>query len=151
MRIKIFGFKEKYVDFSFIDFYTTGHFIFGYISQLLVYILFHVCLGLPNNPGVFVVISINIGISWEFIENFYLQKKGYKFDNRVDSFANSLTDVLFVDIGAITCAFITINSLKIIFIVSIIILAIMVALMEVLRKITFNNENDKNGKILEKV
>ena len=89
---------------------------------------------------------------WEFFENFYLQEKGFKFDNRVDSFANSLTDVLFVNIGAITCSFITITDIiEVIFIVSIIILAITTALMEVLRKITFKRENGKNGKILEKI
>ena len=151
MKIKIFGFKEKDVDFAFVDFYTVGHFIFGYITVLLTYILFVTVFRLPNNPGVFVVISFNIGMFWEFFENFYLQKKGYKFDDRVDSFANSLTDVLFVNIGAIICAFITIGDLKSIFITSIIILAITTALMEVLRKITFNKENNENGKILEKI
>ena len=134
------------------DFYTCGHFLFGYLTQLILYLLFVTVIGLPNNPGVLVVISFNIGMFWEFFENFYLQEKGFKFDNRVDSFANSLTDVLFVNIGAITCSFITITDIiEAIFIVSIIILAITTALMEVLRKITFKRENGKNGKILEKI
>lgn len=106
-------------------------------------------MGFPNNAGTFVVISINVGIIWEFIENFFLQKKGYKFDDRVDSFANCLTDVLFVDIGAIVCAFITIIDVVGVFLVSTIVLAISTALMEILRKITFNNENEKNGKKME--
>jgi len=38
-----------------------------------------------------------------------------------------------------------------VFIVSIIILAISIALMEILRKITFNNENGNNGKNMEKI
>ena len=151
MKLKIISFKEKDVDFVFIDFYTTGHFIFGYIAQLLTYLLFSVIFGLPNNPGIYIVISFNIGVFWEFFENFYLQKKGFKFDNRVDSFANSLTDILFVNIGAIVCACVTLGKFKTIFITSIIIIAISIALMEILRKITFNNENEKNGKNMEKI
>jgi len=148
---KLISFKEKDVDFVFIDFYTTGHFIFGYITQLIVYILFTIIFGLDNNPGVLVVISINIGIAWEFLENFLLQKTGFKYDNRVDSFANSLTDVLFVDIGAIVCACVSIGGREATFIISIIIIAISVALMEVLRKITFNNKGENNGKKMAKI
>ncbi len=114
--------------------------------------MFVVVIGLQNTIGVFITISINIGIAWEFFENFYLQKKGFKFDDRVDTFANSLTDILFVNIGAIVSGLITIGDFKSIFIISIIIIAIAIALMEVLRKITLNNnENDKHGKNVEKI
>ena len=112
--------------------------------------MFTVIFGLDNNPGILVVVSFNVGMGWEFFENFYLQKKGFKFDDRVDSFANSLTDVLFVNIGAIVCAFITLGNFEAVFITSVIILAITLTLYEILRKITINNGNN-NGKNMEKV
>lgn len=141
----MFGFTRDDVDFAFVDLYTVSHFIFGYITYLIIY-LFMIFM-LPKYPDpywVSITIAINIGIFWEFLENFYLVKKGYKFDDRVDSFANSLTDVLFVDIGAIVCAILSVFEIGILFMGSLITLILSIILYEILRKITFNGSR-KNG------
>ncbi len=150
MKFKVFGFTKDEVDFAFVDFYTVGHFIFGYITYLIVYLLFWL-LFRYFDPGLFITITINIGIFWEFFENFYLYNIGFKFDNRRDSFANSLTDILFVNIGGIVCGIISIFT-DTMFITSLIVLVSTIALYEILRKITFNNENgNNNGKNMEKI
>lgn len=151
MKFKIFGFTVDDVTFAFIDFYTVGHFIFGFITCLVLYLIVGVLFGYPDPYGLCITISINIGLFWEFLENFYLHKRGFKFDDRIDSFANSLTDVLFVNIGAIVCGIVcTLKPIMRIFIASILILMICLIFYEFLRRVTFSEKNNY-GKKMEKV
>jgi len=146
MKFKAISFKEEDVDFAFIDFYTDGHFIFGYIAYLVVYLFTIIFLG-KNHAGFSMTITINIGLIWEFIENFYLHKRGYKYDNRRDSFANSLTDVLFVNIGGIVAGIISMFEVELFFIYTILILMISLILYDILRRITFSEKNNYGRKV----
>lgn len=141
---KIFSFKEKDVDIAFFDFYSFGHFIFGYITNLLIFLIL---ILITSQKFVFLssVFTINIGLIWEFVENFYLHKKGFKYDNRQDTLANSLTDILFVSIGSIVCTIITIFSLFVLFVSSTFILIFSTTIYEVCRRYTMRN-NRKNKK-----
>ena len=150
MRVKIFGNKIKDIAIAFMDFYTIGHFMFGYITCLVISIIIYLLFGEILFVGVSITITINIGLIWEFIENFYLYKRGFKFEDRIDSFENSLTDVLFVNIGGIVCGIISTFELIPLFIGTVLILAFTTALYEILRKITFNKMNN-NGKNMEKI
>lgn len=141
---KVCSFKEEDVDICFIDFYSFGHFIFGFITNLIIFLII---LLLTSQKFIFLsaIFTINIGLFWEFFENFYLHKKGFKYDNRQDSLANSLTDILFVSIGAIVCTIITIFSLFILFVSSTLILTFSISAYEVCRRYTMRN-NRKNKK-----
>jgi len=150
LKFKIFGFTTDDVTFSFIDFYTVGHFIFGFITCLILYLIIGLLFNYPDPYGLCITISINVGLFWEFLENFYLHKKGFKFDDRRDSFANSLTDVLFVNIGAIVCGIISISGIITLFMWTVLILAFTTALYEILRRVTFSKRNNY-GKNMEKV
>jgi len=150
MRVKIFGNKIKDIAIAFTDFYTIGHFIFGYITCLVISMIIYLFWGKIAFIGVSITITINIGLIWEFIENFYLYKRGFKFEDRIDSFENSLTDVLFVNIGGIVCGIISTFGPIPLLIGTVLILVFTTALYEILRKITFNKMNT-NGKNMEKV
>ena len=150
MKFKIFGFTTDDVTFSFIDFYTVGHFIFGFITCLILYLIIGLLFNYPDPYGLCITISINVGLFWEFLENFYLHKKGFKFDDRRDSFANSLTDVLFVNIGAIVCGIVCTLEPMEVFAVSVLILMVALILYEFLRRVTFSKRNNY-GKNVEKV
>ena len=150
MKFKIFGFTFDDVAFSFIDFYTVSHFIFGFITCLIVSLIMYLLFGEMVFVGLSITISINVGLFWEFFENFYLHKKGFKFDNRRDSFANSLTDVLFVNIGAITGGIISSFGLIRLFVGTVLILTISLIVYEFLRRITFSERNNY-GKNMEKI
>lgn len=139
---KICSFKEEDIDIAFFDFYSFGHFLFGFIANLMIFIII---LFITSQKFIFLstVFTINIGLIWEFFENFYLHKKGFKYDNRQDSLANSLTDILFVSVGSITCTIITIFSLFFLFVMSTFILIISTSIYEFFRRYTLRN-NRKN-------
>ncbi len=95
------------VGISWFDFYSIGHICMG-IGIFLFFSFFYV---IPKHHGtsdkpwlqlsVVWIITVGCGIAWEFFENIVLFDMGSKFEGRIDSMPNVITDVLFVAIGGL--------------------------------------------------
>jgi hypothetical protein len=97
--LKIIGTTRKDVNESPIDFYSIGHVVFGYT---VFFLSFWVSTLLVIEKRLYsLIVTILIGILWEILENTYLAKTKYKFDERKDSVENSLFDILFVFGGGV--------------------------------------------------
>ena len=134
----LFTFRLDRVNTAFTDFFTVGHVLFGYIGYLIGYIIILAMYSgnLALAVGMGIVISITVGLVWEFFENFYLFRKGLKFGKRKDSLANSLTDILFVELGAIIASILSVI-LTDFYLISIVIIGCLLILEEVLKRITY--------------
>lgn len=76
-----------------------GYLIFLVLNNIVFFIikthlLFYCFLGV-----------ILVSISWELLENFYLDKLGIKFALRRDSIINAITDVCFFSLGGFYAMF----------------------------------------------
>lgn len=69
-------------------------------------------------------IALIAAIVWEGIENVYLYKWGWKFENRKDSRINSIFDVIFVCAGNVLANYIPYLTLNVIVIVEILFFSI---------------------------
>ena len=83
-----------------IDIFTAGHFMFGFISYLIIFILLREVTYLLFDDALFcsLIGVMFVGLIWEFIENFILIRFR---PNGADSLKNSLTDILFDLFGGI--------------------------------------------------
>lgn len=82
------------------DYYSIGHILFGYIS-FLVSIFIWSFLGFGAILELSLVSSIMVGVFWELFENTILVDTRFKFNKKQDCLENSLSDIIFVFIGAI--------------------------------------------------
>jgi len=93
------------VGISWFDFYSIGHICFG-IGVFLFFSLFYT---IPKKKGripifslLFVfILTIAIAITWEILENVWFLEMGWKFEGRMDSWQNMITDVLFGAVGGL--------------------------------------------------
>jgi hypothetical protein len=93
------------VGISWFDFYSIGHICFG-IGVFLFFSLFYT---IPKKKGripifslLFVfIITIVIAIAWEILENILFLDLGLKFEGRMDSLPNMVTDVLLCAVGGL--------------------------------------------------
>ena len=93
------------VGISWFDFYSIGHICFG-IGVFLFFSLFYT---IPKKKGripifslLFVfILTISIAITWEILENVWFLEMGWKFEGRMDSWPNMITDVLFGAVGGL--------------------------------------------------
>ena len=103
-HIPLIGMDADYIGRSFFDFYSWGHIALGIASYLLLSLLITVPEALGGNALIhwwlIIVIVIIILFIWEFVENGILWALGWKFEDRQDSFANFLMDIIFGIIGA---------------------------------------------------
>ncbi|MFX1569754.1 MAG: hypothetical protein ACFFCV_15450 [Promethearchaeota archaeon] len=93
------------VGISWFDFYSIGHICFG-IGIFLFFSLFYT---IPKKKGkipifslLFVfILTVIIAIVWEILENVWFLEMGWKFEGRLDSWPNMITDVLLGAVGGL--------------------------------------------------
>lgn len=94
------------VGISWFDFYSIGHICFG-IAAFTILSLFYT---IPKKKGktpmvslLFVFLfSIVLFIGWELLENLLFIQIGWKFEGRLDSWANIMMDILMGIVGALS-------------------------------------------------
>ncbi|MFW9998530.1 MAG: hypothetical protein ACFE9Q_01335 [Candidatus Hodarchaeota archaeon] len=102
---KFFATTVDEVGISWFDFYSIGHICFG-IGVFLFFSLFYT---IPKKKGkipifslLFVfIITIVIAITWEILENVLFLELGWKFEGRMDSWPNIITDILLGAVGGL--------------------------------------------------
>jgi len=102
---KFFATIVDEVGISWFDFYSIGHICFG-IGVFLFFSLFYT---IPKKKGripifslLFVfIITIVISITWEILENVLFLEMGWKFEGRMDSWPNMITDVFLGAVGGL--------------------------------------------------
>ncbi|MEJ2248791.1 MAG: hypothetical protein P8Y70_05230 [Candidatus Lokiarchaeota archaeon] len=97
------------VGVSFFDFYSIGHICMG-IGVFLFFSLFYTVpmskqegykqVGMPL--WVVWIITVIIGIAWEFLENIIFYEWGIKFEGRRDSLLNVISDIMLVGVGGLS-------------------------------------------------
>ncbi len=92
------------VGISAMDYFTWGHIAMGLGFFALLSFL-HVYFKYIKQSDAFpiwlaLLITVIIGIFWEFFENFVLWSWGLKFENRQDSLLNASMDIIFVTLAA---------------------------------------------------
>jgi len=92
------------VGISAMDYFTWGHIAMGLGFFALLSFL-HVYFKYIKQNDAFPIwlaflITVIIGIFWEFFENFVLWSWGLKFENRQDSLLNASMDIIFVTLAA---------------------------------------------------
>ncbi len=92
------------VGISAMDFFTWGHIAMGFGFFALLSFL-HVYFKYVKQNDKFPIwlaflITVIIGIFWEFFENFVLWSWGLKFEGRQDSLLNASMDIIFVTLAA---------------------------------------------------
>jgi len=92
------------VGISAMDYFTWGHIAMG-LGFFALFSLFHVYFKNIKQSDKFPIwlaflITVIIGIFWEFFENFVLWSWGLKFEGRQDSLLNASMDIIFVTLAA---------------------------------------------------
>jgi len=91
----------------FVDFFSIGHILFGYIAYMLFFSLF-IFSPIIGKVEMALFMSQNVGFLWEFLENYLLINTKFKFQGKQDCLGNSLFDIAFVTgggfLGALTFA-----------------------------------------------
>jgi hypothetical protein len=103
--VDLIAFDPSQVGIAWLDFYSIGHICFG-IGAFLFFSLFYT---IPKKHGktpvfslLFVFIcSMVIIVGWEVIENTLFLDFGWKFEDRLDSWQNITSDIIFGAIGAL--------------------------------------------------
>lgn len=95
------------VGISWFDFYSIGHICMG-IGIFLFFSLFYTIPYSKSNESqvllplwVVWIITILLAIGWEWLENVVFVDLGIKFEGRIDSIENMLTDIILVAIGGL--------------------------------------------------
>ena len=98
-HIPLVGLDADYVGRSPWDFYSWGHIALGIATFLLLSLLITVPEALGGNALIhwwlIIIIVLIILFIWECVENVILWSLGYKFEDRQDSLANFLWDLIF--------------------------------------------------------
>ena len=95
------------VGISWFDFYSIGHICFG-IGAFTILSLFYT---IPKKRGktplislLFVfILSFLLFIGWELLENILFIEIGWKFEGRIDSWANIIIDIIMGIVGGLGC------------------------------------------------
>ena len=87
------------------DYFSWGHIDMGIMSFLLL-VLINIIPSYVDQALVYIipywimlVLTIVVAVVWELIENTIFIKMGIKFENRRDSLANAIWDIIFAIIG----------------------------------------------------
>ncbi|MBY9004162.1 MAG: hypothetical protein KGD73_09350 [Candidatus Lokiarchaeota archaeon] len=93
------------VGISWFDFYSIGHICFGIGAFTILSLFYTIPKKRGKTPilsllGVF-IISILLFIGWELLENILFIQIGWKFEGRIDSWPNIITDILMGMVGAL--------------------------------------------------
>jgi len=92
------------VGIAWFDFYSIGHICFG-IGVFLFFSLFYTIPKHKGNKPIFsllfvFILTLIILLLWELLENTLFIVLGWKFEGRMDSWANIFTDILMGILGA---------------------------------------------------
>ena len=95
------------VGISAFDFYSIGHICMG-IAIFLIFSLFYTIPHSSEGDSRVIIplwlcfiFTVLCGIGWEYLENVYFIEWGIKFEDRLDSLPNMITDVILVGVGAL--------------------------------------------------
>ncbi|MBY9006136.1 MAG: hypothetical protein KGD63_05215 [Candidatus Lokiarchaeota archaeon] len=93
------------VGISWLDFYSFGHICFGIGAFTILSLFYTIPKKKGKTPllsllGVF-FISFLLFIGWELLENILFIQIGWKFEGRIDSWPNIITDILMGIVGAL--------------------------------------------------
>lgn len=98
---------------SAIDPFTIGHFLKGYILNMIMFIYF-----VPQLIDLLLILFISV--VWELFENLHFIRLLIKFNKQRDSLINSISDVTFTIVGAIFFIFVSRLSYILILVISIV-------------------------------
>lgn len=137
--------KPKNVSQKAFDYFSFGHVLFGFTSEVIILLILSLFLPLVL-LGYSLLVNAIVGILWELIENTLLVNTKYKFMMKRDSVINSQVDVLLVIIGGII-SFVLISVLEFFdaVVVSIVIYTVLLIMYDFTQKLTINeilNENN---------
>ncbi|MHA1795236.1 MAG: DUF2585 family protein [Promethearchaeota archaeon] len=93
---KIIATKKSEVSQSFLDYFTFGHLIFGMISFFIGHLFFDIALSLW--------ITSLAATAWELIENnfkIFRRIRGKMGRPEKDSLLNSISDIIFTNVGGL--------------------------------------------------
>lgn len=86
---------------TWFDYFSFGHIIMGIAAFIITYFIASLTSTIIPYSLLGFVIAFLFGWFWEVLENNFLWEIGKKFENKKDSLNNSLSDQMFVMIGAI--------------------------------------------------
>ncbi len=95
------------VGISWFDFYSIGHVCMGIGIFLFFSLLYTIPMSNEGESQVILplwaiwILTVLLGIGWEFLENIIFIEMGIKFEGRLDSVQNITTDILIVAIGGL--------------------------------------------------
>lgn len=95
------------VGVSWFDFYSIGHICMGMGIFLFFSLFYTIPMAKSDYTRVILplwaiwILTVVLGIAWEFLENILFLEMGLKFEGRQDSIANITTDIIFVGIGGL--------------------------------------------------
>jgi Co/Zn/Cd efflux system component len=93
--------KKSRNQLHYFDWFTAGHFLFGFITYILSFFILRVSFAFTFDNALFgsLIVVAFIGLIWEFLENFVI--RFIKHNGKVDCLKNALTDILFDLLGGI--------------------------------------------------
>lgn len=105
------------VGVAFLDYFTWGHLMMGFIFFTLasfLHVLFRYVLNAEEKVAnnfkddpvpiwVALIITIALGALWDVVENTLFISMDIKFEGRADSALNIFSDILFVSIAGLIC------------------------------------------------
>jgi len=134
----IIGTTRKDVNEAWIDFYSIGHLVLGFVVFFISYWFSLLVLRIQFREYL-TIFTLIFAVLWELFENICLVKTRFKFDKRKDSVENSLFDIVFVFFGAIICYIMSL--LEAFIIIGFLFMIIGVSVMEVCAILTLNSED----------
>lgn len=140
---KVIGTCRKDVNNSFIDYYSIGHFVMGYITYIVSIWIWSL---LPFEFDIYeisLVSTLMVGIIWEILENYLLVDTPLKFEKRRDSLGNSLMDIIFVFIGGAMCRSYIEYEVIDFLIITIWVIIIAFICFDILKTLTHNNKKNE--------
>jgi len=136
----IIGTTRKSVNEAWIDFYSIGHIVLGFVVFFVSYWFSLLVLRIQFREYL-TIFTLVIAVLWELFENICIVKTKYKFDKRKDSVENSLFDIVFAFFGAIICYIMSLFEYDAFIIFGFLFMILSISAMEVCAILTLNSED----------
>lgn len=95
------------VGISALDFFSIGHICMGIGIFLFLSLFYTIPMSKDDGSQVILplwlvwILTMVLGIAWEFLENILFIELGIKFEGRQDSIINIITDISLVGVGGL--------------------------------------------------
>lgn len=99
--------SKSQVGEKFIDFFSIGHIVLGFVVFGLSFLFLRFSLGVVFliSKIISIIVVSYTALGWEFLENFTTIGEKLKFSKKRDALINSLSDILFTSFGSILAYF----------------------------------------------